>query len=195
MTTRNLLIYWLKYGGYRITIKQAIARAQEIIVPSYFVSDQLLAHYPDTSAKISVVYEGVSAPYTQTKKEASTQSNAKTLARYQLTAPFFIYTGSAYPSKDLPTLLHAFQKLLTTQQGEKTQLIIACARSRFWKQLQELVKELHIHRYVRLPGRVPDADLHILYQHARAFVTPSRMEGFGLPGIEALAKRVSRHCK
>ncbi len=38
-----------------------------------------------------------------------------------------------------------------------------------------------------LLGRVSDAALRSLYEHAACFVFPSRYEGFGLPALEAMA--------
>jgi glycosyltransferase involved in cell wall biosynthesis len=40
---------------------------------------------------------------------------------------------------------------------------------------------------VRLFGRVSDNDLAKLYKHALALLFPSRIEGFGLPAVEAMA--------
>src|SRR3712207_9057197 len=40
---------------------------------------------------------------------------------------------------------------------------------------------------VSLAGYVPDEDLRALYSSCRAFVYPSRYEGFGLPPLEAMA--------
>jgi glycosyltransferase involved in cell wall biosynthesis len=40
---------------------------------------------------------------------------------------------------------------------------------------------------VRLLGRVSDDDLAKLLKHARAFLFPSRVEGFGVPAVEAMA--------
>jgi glycosyltransferase involved in cell wall biosynthesis len=41
---------------------------------------------------------------------------------------------------------------------------------------------------VRLLGRVSDNDLARLFKHALAFLFPSRIEGFGLPAVEAMAR-------
>jgi glycosyltransferase involved in cell wall biosynthesis len=41
---------------------------------------------------------------------------------------------------------------------------------------------------VRLFGRVCDDDLARLFAHALAFLFPSRIEGFGLPAVEAMAR-------
>ncbi|MCA9330517.1 glycosyltransferase, partial [Candidatus Saccharibacteria bacterium] len=37
------------------------------------------------------------------------------------------------------------------------------------------------------PGFVSDGELKWLYEHARCYVLPSESEGFGLPGLEAMA--------
>lgn len=49
------------------------------------------------------------------------------------------------------------------------------------------VEDARISDRVRLLGYVPEADLPTLYHGARAFVFPSRAEGFGLPVLQALA--------
>ncbi len=41
---------------------------------------------------------------------------------------------------------------------------------------------------VHFTGFVSDEELTWLYQHAQAYVFPSLMEGFGLPGLEAMAQ-------
>jgi glycosyltransferase involved in cell wall biosynthesis len=41
---------------------------------------------------------------------------------------------------------------------------------------------------VRLFGRVSDDDLARMFKHAIAFLFPSRIEGFGLPAVEAIAR-------
>jgi glycosyltransferase involved in cell wall biosynthesis len=142
-----------------------------------------MAHYPVKDGKITVTYEGVSEQYQ--KSNIKKQKVSRLLAKYRLKKPFFVYTGSAYPFKDLPTLLQALSQL--QKDAPKPQLLIACARSVFWERLKQEISRLGLNQVVRLPGQVPDEDLNGLYQEAAAFVTPSLMEGFGLPGLEAMA--------
>jgi glycosyltransferase involved in cell wall biosynthesis len=40
---------------------------------------------------------------------------------------------------------------------------------------------------IRFVGYVDDASLGVLYRHAKAYLFPSFYEGFGLPGLEAMA--------
>ncbi|NMB57494.1 glycosyltransferase family 4 protein [Candidatus Beckwithbacteria bacterium] len=123
------------------------------------------------------------------------------LNKYKIDSSYFVYTGSAYPSKDLPTLLQALKNLNQNpsvefskenstspfKKGDSIKLLIACARSVFWEKLQKMIQEMNLNSQVLLPGRIPDEDLVVLYQNAAAFVMPSLMEGFGLPALEAMA--------
>ena len=57
----------------------------------------------------------------------------------------------------------------------------------FYQRLQKLAKNLDLTEKVIFAGQVNDVDLSVLYQNALAYVFPSLMEGFGLPGLEAMA--------
>jgi glycosyltransferase involved in cell wall biosynthesis len=184
VTTRSLPVYWMKYGGYLIVIGNAISRAKVVISPSLFTKDQIAVHYKNSESKIQVIYEGVSKPFSQDVRISSTKTK-QILEKYKLNSPFFIYTGSAYASKNVETLLWAFKKLL--EEDPDLQLIIACARNFFWQKLSNLVKEMDLEKNVVLPGIVSDSDLQILYQKCLSFVMPSMMEGFGLPALEAMS--------
>lgn len=87
---------------------------------------------------------------------------------------YFLYVGNAYPHKNLDRLMEAVKEV-------KTELYISSARNVFTERLQEKKN-----KYVKLLGFVPDVKLPSLYKNSIAFVYPSLMEGFGLPGIEAL---------
>lgn len=94
---------------------------------------------------------------------------------------YFIYAGNAYPHKNLNRLMEAMI-LLNQNLEERITLKIVSGRDAFVKRLEKEKNE-----YVELLGFVPDEKLVELYQGAVAFVFPSLSEGFGLPGIEAMA--------
>jgi len=50
-----------------------------------------------------------------------------------------------------------------------------------------LVSKIGANKQVKLLGFVPDNDLFTLYKNSVGFVFPSISEGFGLPGLEAMA--------
>ena len=87
--------------------------------------------------------------------------------------PYLVYTGNLYPHKNVRVLISAVEKL-------QIDLKIICARSVFEDRLPKS-------KYVHFLGRLPDEEIIRIYKEATAFVFPSLIEGFGLPGLEAMA--------
>jgi len=98
---------------------------------------------------------------------------------------YFVYTGNAYPHKNLTRLVEAIV-LLNEKRKEKISLKIASSRSVFTDRLISLVKENNAEKYVELLGFVPDKEIKSLYKNSLAFVFPTLAEGFGLPPMEAI---------
>ncbi len=98
---------------------------------------------------------------------------------------YFIYTGNAYPHKNLSRLIEAMV-FLNKNRKEKIILKICSSRNVFTERLQNLVKDNNAQEYVELLGFVPDPEMKDLYKNSVAFVFPTLSEGFGLPPIEAI---------
>lgn len=84
-----------------------------------------------------------------------------------------VYTGNLYPHKNISLLIEAVERL-------KINLKIICARSVFENRLPKS-------EYVEYLGRLTDQEMIEVYKKSQAFVFPSLIEGFGLPGLEAMA--------
>jgi len=113
---------------------------------------------------------------------------SKILKKYKIKKPYFIYVGNVYPFKNVYLLLQAIKYLNDLNHLKNNiQLVIVCSRDVFWKRLERQVKKLGLGKEVVMPGQLSDKDLSILLKKASAFVTASLMEGFGLPGLEALS--------
>ena len=174
-TTHNSWLYWFKYLGYKIVFSQAVKRADTIFVPSQQVKKELVANYHLFDNKILVTYEGVDNNF---KKE----ERSGILEKYEIRKPFIIYTGSVYPHKNIDRLIQSIKLI-----EKPLDLVISCSRNIFWDRLNEKIKTNKVENRVRLLGFVPDQELRLLYTQARAFVFPTLSEGFGLPGLEAMA--------
>jgi len=182
-TTRTPYFYWLKYLGYRLVFWLAVKRAKLIFVPSKTVALQLIKVYKIPESKIKVTYEGVGE---NLKSQISNLKSEEILEKYKIKKNYLLYVGNVYPHKNIPNLIKAV-KLLITNYKLLITLVIVCARNVFLERLERRIKEFEAERFIKLLGFVPDQDLKILYQNAEAFVFPSKSEGFGLPGLEAMA--------
>jgi glycosyltransferase involved in cell wall biosynthesis len=179
-TTRDPWIYLLKYWGYKQVFSQAVKRAKKIIVPSNFVKKQLLKHYQMPENKIVVIYEGANS---NIKYQISNiKKTNQILKKYKIKKPFLLYVGNIYPHKNLERLILAVKKL----NSLNTSLVIVAARDVFFQRLKKTIKRLKAESLVKLTGHLSDRELKTLYSQAEAFVSPSLMEGFGLPGLEAM---------
>jgi glycosyltransferase involved in cell wall biosynthesis len=92
--------------------------------------------------------------------------------------PFFLFVGGTEKRKNLGVVLEAFGSL----EGFELRVVGAHAASPVHDARREQAG-------VRWLGHVSEEQLVELYRHATALVFPSRYEGFGLPLLEAMARR------
>lgn len=96
---------------------------------------------------------------------------------------FLLYVGNAYPYKNIDLLLTAQRQLARTDP--QLHLVLAGKTDGYHETIERRVREEGIPN-VHFPGYVSDGQLSWLYSRAVAYVFPSRSEGFGLPGLEAM---------
>ena len=179
-TTLPFYSYFIKRLGYKTVFKKAVSGAIKIIVPSNCVKKEIVDYYHIDSGKIAVTYEGLD------KRILRKGEEKKVMAKYHLDSNYFIYAGNAYPHKNLQRAIEAIV-LLNKDSDKKILLVIATSRGVFEKRLKGDINKAGATEYVKVIGFAPDSDLGTLYGNSLAFVFPSLSEGFGLPGLEALA--------
>jgi glycosyltransferase involved in cell wall biosynthesis len=96
--------------------------------------------------------------------------------------PYFVYNGGTDVRKNVPVLLRAFSQLRDETGG--TDLVLVGAG---FEGFRRLIRELGVEARVHLPGYVDEATKAAIMRGALALVYPSRLEGFGIPVVEALA--------
>jgi len=173
-TTLPMWKYRLKYQAYLFTVRQAIHRANWILVPAETVKKIVVKYYPLAQAKTEVTSEGIAKQYQELISEPS--KTTKTKRKKQL-----IYVGSLYPHKNVIVAIQALAKL------PDFTLILAGNRNVFQNQVRQQVADLHMTDRVEFRGYLSDAELIELYQESFALIQPSLSEGFGLTGVEAMA--------
>lgn len=95
--------------------------------------------------------------------------------RLELDRPYVLGVGTLEPRKNLGALVEAWRQL-----DDDLSLVLAGGVG--WGDAAQVDDD----RIVRL-GYVPDEELPRLYRGAAVFVYPSRLEGFGMPIVEAMA--------
>jgi len=177
-TTLAPIVYLIKRLGYRAVFDRAVKKPVKIIVPSHAVKKELVEFYHLEPEKVLVTPEGVS-------DLSGGGEVTPLLKKYGIETPYFIYTGNAYPHKNLKRLIEAIISL-NTERRIKAHLIIVSARNFFVKKLEKLISEMGAGAFVKVLGFLPDKEVGTLYRHSAAFVFPTLSEGFGIPGLDAM---------
>lgn len=164
-------------------IDQAVKRTDHIIAVSHSTKNDIKKLLGAPEEKITVIHEAANEIYRPIEDEAAL---GRVCEKYGLTTPFILFVSTIEPRKNLPTLLRAFRHLLDDYHAD-AMLAVAGAKGWLYENVFELVDELQLDGDVRFLGRVPLADLPLLYNAACVHVHPSYYEGFGLTPLEAMA--------
>ena len=183
-TTLPKVFYLIKRFGYRIAFSKAAFGSTKILVPSNTVKNEIKHEYKVEGNKIVVTYEGVD--YSVFSDQFDRRAK-KILSKYGLKfGEYFIYSGNAYPHKNLPRAIEAFIQF-SQSLNWKPLLVICSSRNMFTQRLKEHIKKIKAENYVKTLGFVEDSDYKVLLNHSIGFLYPSLSEGFGLQGLEAIA--------
>ncbi|HEY5884873.1 MAG TPA: glycosyltransferase family 1 protein [Pyrinomonadaceae bacterium] len=156
--------------------------ASRIITPSESVKREICEHLGAKPENISVTPEAPRRNF----RRVLLHETEETRRRLKIEDEFILFVGTIEPRKNLPTLVRAFEEILTTT-SLRPQLVIAGGEGWLMEEFLSLAGGAHIRDRLRLTGYIHDEDLRALYSSCRVFVYPSLYEGFGLPPLEAMA--------
>ena len=149
-------------------------RSDYLTCISQYVKDDILGHY-SISHPIDVIYNGIASHDDgPQQRPAFVSSDEET---------FFFTIGQIREKKN-------FQTLVPVMQHFPNHKLYICGDDHFAfaQKLRKLVDEQGEGRVV-MTGKIKDEEKRWLYAHAQAFLFPSRLEGFGIPVLEAMRFR------
>ena len=144
--------------------KYAMACAADaVIVPSQFTADELMACYHICANKIHVVHHG--APEWHFKERTVVENR-------------FLFVGGRTFYKNFPMVLKALKMV-----PESTLTVVGPP---FNDEEKKIIQSLEVEKQIT-QIRASDEELTELYASSSALIFSSKMEGFGLPVLEAFA--------
>jgi glycosyltransferase involved in cell wall biosynthesis len=170
-----LPIFWLKMAGYKFLFWYSNKKSKAIITISNYVKDDLAKNYPFTVNKTTNTY-CASEPPLKVAAEAPGYIASK--------EKFLLCVGTAFPHKNLQKLVDALPLI---HGNPELKIVMAGKKEQYYEKLEKYIVKKGLQDRILLPGFVSDEELKWLYQHCSAYVFPSLSEGFGLPGLEAMA--------
>lgn len=168
---KNWFVFHAKQLVGRLVFTIAARKSRYIITPTEYVRQDVSKRLRIATGKIITTYEaadiveGESKAYEQPFKE------------------FILYVGQQSDYKNIKRLGDAHQKLLETHPDLGLILVGN-------KNASALKTEAYFnnkqYKNILFTGFVDDDQLSWLFKNCRVYVFPSLMEGFGLPGLEAM---------
>lgn len=168
---KNWFVYRFKQLIGRFVFKSVIKSSKFILTISEYSKKEILNFSKAPAKKIVVTL--LSADIFKNKLEPyeSPFSN------------FILYVGRQNDYKNIRRLGDAHQKLLDKYPDLGLILVGKIDDS---VQINKKYFESKKYRNIHFTGFIPDSQRDWLYTNARAYIFPSTMEGFGLPGLEAM---------
>ena len=161
----------------------AAKKAAHIVTISEYSKSQIIEHLHVPPEKITTIRCGVNGNFRCLDREEAADSVFRALG---IRPPYVLYVGNLKPHKNVSMLLRAFA-LLRERIAQPLQLILLGEDKRWAKSLFEESARLGNGDAVRFVPHVSRELLSRLYAAAVVLVLPSRVEGFGLPVLEAMA--------
>lgn len=174
----------LKYSNrtyYNHFVPKYAKKATRIGTVSDFSKQDLVKTFGISPQKIDVLYNGINAFFEPVSNEI------KQTTRNRLTNgnPYFIFTGTLSPRKNILGLLKAFE-LFKSQTNNNAMLVIAGGGMYKTQELYEYQKQMKAGADVIFTGRIADDDMNKAVASAEAMIFVPFFEGFGIPPIEAM---------
>lgn len=174
-TTRPLWYYFIKKIGYMIELYYIAKKAKHVITISQSVKKDIKKVLGLAGQRITVIYEAVD------------RQLLKNRAKPLVSGRYALVVGNFYPHKNLQRLIFAWKKVISHKHHEQTKLILVGPKDFFYKRLHKQLQEQKMLGKIQFVLNPGDAGLATLYKKAQFLVFPSLAEGFGLPGLEAMA--------
>ena len=156
--------------------RRCVATADHVVCVSESTKADLMRLFDVPESKISVIHLGYSDVF------AAQRGSVDAPAQPQ--RPYILYVGHRRGYKGFESALRAYASARTLRHEFD---LVAFGGPAFTKRENELIDSLGLRpdRVRRVAGG--DEALASAYRAARAFVYPSRYEGFGIPPLEAMA--------
>jgi glycosyltransferase involved in cell wall biosynthesis len=157
--------------------------SDKIICISHSSKRELISYYPLSEAKIHVIYNPINFKILDNVKPVTDLPFKR-----HLEEDYVLYVGSYLPHKNVEFLIKAFKHIV--EKNPRAKLILAGMKQTKDNSINNLILNLNLISNVEIIGYFSEDLKGSLYSYAKLFVYPSIYEGFGMPVVEAMYKKI-----
>ena len=168
---------------WALRLGQALRRADRIIAISETTACDLQNYCGVDSKKITVIYQGVDDHPIVWMGDSE---RAELRQRWGLPESFLLFVGTLSTHKNVTNIIKAFLKI----PDPDLELVIVGKPGDSYSEVASFLEQCSKKAKIRLYGYLDREVLEGFYQLATIFVFPSLHEGFGLPVLEAMKRRL-----
>lgn len=168
---------------YYYKFRKACKNSTRIIAISNQTKNDLIDLFQIDSSKIDIVYQGCDPVFSEIKDTGTIQ---RIKDKYELPSKYLLCVGTIETRKNQLLIVKALKHLT-----EENILVIVGRPTVYRNEIQNFIsQDEYLTKRVIFLEKVPFEDLPLIYQGASIFIYPSRIEGFGIPIVEALTSRI-----
>lgn len=168
---KNWIVFHIKQHIGKFVFKRVARSSDHILTPTEYVKQDLIEFADISPSKVTVTYEAADVNPGKPQK---------------VDLPFkeyILYVGQQSDYKNIKRLGDAHQKL--REKYPDLGLVLVGSKNASALKNESYFKK-HGYKNIVYTGFASDPELEWLYRNCRAYIFPSLMEGFGLPGLEAM---------
>jgi len=175
---------------YLLYIKPAVSYAAKyadlIVTDLDIIQEEIIERFKVGGERVCTVYSGIAKDLWELPKKDS-DCLAAVKEKFGIKKNFLLFVGTIEERKNVMTLVKAFEGL---RERKDLQLVLVGRPGYGFSKLSEYLEENHLKGEVILTGYVTEEEKIALYDSATIFVYPSLYEGFGIPLVEAMVRKV-----
>ncbi len=174
--------HWIDRQIYNFKFRRACRCADRVIAVSEYTKQEIMHYYQVPEEKIDVVYQGCDPVFA---KDIEREKLEEVKGKYHLPNKFVLYVGSIEERKNLMLVARAMANVVS-KTAPDIHVVAVGRRTPYVDRLQSFLKDNGIAHLFHFHHQVPYEDLPSFYKLATTFAYPSRIEGFGIPLLEAI---------
>ena len=181
----------LKLRLLKVATWLSAMKATRVFFPSHFALNRIAPQLGIPFGKTHVIYHGIDHGLFSPNGSVPTTMETELVKRVNCLKPYVLCVSTFNPHKNHETLLRAWSQLSGSHRSSY-RLVMAGRNSSpaYFNRLQNLIRDLNIGSEVAFLGEIAYQSIPFVFRNATLAVSPSTLESFGHPLVEAMASGV-----